>query len=422
MKQPKRFRDYFAGYPLLWGFVLLMGGLFLLDLCFTSNPYSELENRRLTQKPAFSLSALWENKYTKDYEKYINDQFVWRDGWITLKSVFETALGKTENNGVAYGKDHYIFNKLYPSELGETRGNGTGFGGDGEDEIPLPVVNGSQLARNSGFLLDFARKSGGARVTLALAPNSYAVLRDKMPPFLPSVDAKAQIANFYAGVDDSVSTLDLAAPLEEASRQRQVYYRNDHHWTTDGAWEGYRAYCEARGLPCATLEELAPYRREELGFLGTYYNKSKNFNALPDTLVWYDIPVEEVTIDGGRTVLQSDGTTAEVTGLYQTEKFRTRDKYAAFLYGNNGLTVIRAGNNKRAGGGEPSRVLLIKDSYGNCFAPFLTYSYDEVWVADLRNMTFKISELMRENQFEDVLILYNFDTFQEDRNFSRITY
>ena len=422
MKQPKKIRDYFVGYPLLWGFVLLMGGLFLLDLCFTSNPYSELENRRLTQKPAFSLSALWNNEYTKDYEKYINDQFVWRDGWITLKSVFETALGKTENNGVVYGEDHYIFNKIYPHRMGETRGNGTGFGGDGADETPLPVVNEAQLTRNRNFLLDFAGKSYSGHVTLALAPNSYAVLRDKLPPFLPNVDAGSLIADFYAGVRDSVTTLDLVTPLEEAAQQHQVYYRNDHHWTTDGAWVGYRAYCQALGLPYVTLEELAPFRREEPGFLGTYYNKSKNFNALPDTLVWYDIPVEEVTIDGGTTVLQSDGSTAEVTGIYQREKFATRDKYAAFLYGNNGLTVIRTGNNKAKREGEVRRVLLIKDSYGNCFAPFLTYSYDEVWVADLRNMTFKVSQVVAENDFEDVLILYNLDTFQEDRNFSRITY
>ena len=43
-------------------------------------------------------------------------------------------------------------------------------------------------------------------------------------------------------------------------------------------------------------------------------------------------------------------------------------------------------------------------------------------MADLRNMTFKVSETVAENAFDDVLILYNLDTFQEDRNFSRITY
>lgn len=418
----KKIRDNLLKYPLVWVFALVMGGLFLLDLCFTSNPYSELENRKLKQKPAFSLSALWRNEYTKEYEEYINDQFVGRDGWITLKSVFESALGKTENNGVVYGKDHYIFNKLYPYWMAEDRNNGTGFGGDGEDKASLPVANDPQMSRNLGFLLDFAEVNYDGHVTLAIAPNSYAVLREKLPAFLPNVDAETEIETFYALARGSVTNLDLIAPLSEAAEEMQVYYRNDHHWTTDGAWVGYRAYCQALGLPYVTLEELAPYRREEPGFLGTYYNKSKNFNALPDTLVWYDIPAEEVTIDGSHEVLQSDGTVAEVTGIYQTEKFETRDKYAAFLYGNNGMTVIRSGNNKGKTEGKTSRVLVIKDSYGNCFAPFLTYSYDEVWVADLRNMTFKVSEVVAENAFDDVLILYNYDTFQEDRNFSRITY
>lgn len=416
----KSLRKYFVGYPLLWGFALLMGGLFLMDLCATGNQYSELENRRLKQKPAFSLSALLRNQYTKEYEEYINDQFVFRDNWITLKSVFETALGKVENNGVVYGEDHYIFNKLFAPELGEDRSNGAGFGGDGET-ASLPVVDEAQMARNMGFLLTFSEAYQG-HVTLALAPNSYGVLRDKLPPFLPDLDQREVISALYQSSPKGVDTLDLFAPLTEAAQGTQVYYRNDHHWTTDGAWVGYRAYCQSRGLPYATMEELAPYRQEEPGFLGTYYNKSKNFNAFPDTLIWYDIPVEDVTIDGEHDVMQSDGRNVQVTGIYQTEKFATRDKYAAFLYGNNGLTILRANNNKGMETGRTSRVLLIKDSYGNCFAPFLTYSYDEVWVADLRNMTFRISEVVTENEFDDVLILYNLDSFQEDKNFSRITY
>jgi len=415
-------RKFLREYPLLLIFALVMGGLFLLDLCFTANPYSELENRKLKQKPAFSLGSLVTNQYTKEYEAYINDQFVGRDGWITLKSVFESALGKTENNGVVYGKDGYIYNKMFDPSLGESRENGAGFGGDGTDTPALPVVNSAQLGRNIAFLNTFAVNYPG-HVTAAIAPNSYGILPDGLPAGLPNIDQEAAIAEVYRQLaGDDLSTLDLLTPLRRAAAERQVSYRTDHHWTTEGAWVGYRAYCEGRGIPYATLEELAPYRREEPGFLGTYYNKSKNFDAAADTLVWYDIPVEDVTIDGERTALQPDGSRVAVDGIYQREKFQTRDKYAAFLYGNNGLTVIKSGNNKARREGETSRVLLIKDSYGNCFAPFLTYSYDEVWVADLRNMTFKVSEVVADHDFDDVLILYNFDTFQEDRNFSRVTY
>ena len=55
-------KKLFREYALLTVFVFIMGGLFLLDLCFTANPYSELENRKLKQKPAFSLDALLRNQ------------------------------------------------------------------------------------------------------------------------------------------------------------------------------------------------------------------------------------------------------------------------------------------------------------------------------------------------------------------------
>ena len=193
-------KKLFREYALLTVFVFIMGGLFLLDLCFTANPYSELENRKLKQKPAFSLEALASNQYTKNYEEYINDQFVGRDGWITLKSVFESALGKTENNGVAYGADGYIFNKMYDPALGEQRSNGTGFGGDGDGSAALPVLNQAQLARNTGFLARFLSGYDG-HVTVAIAPNSYAVLSEKVPANLPNVDQWKAVEDLYAGLD-----------------------------------------------------------------------------------------------------------------------------------------------------------------------------------------------------------------------------
>ncbi|MEG1777436.1 MAG: hypothetical protein RR209_00535, partial [Angelakisella sp.] len=64
-----------------------------------------------------------------------------------------------------------------------------------------------------------------------------------------------------------------------------------------------------------------------------------------DSLVWYDIPVASMTIDGKTYLENSDKTKTPITGLYQKEKFAARDKYSAFLYGNNGLTVIKSDNN-----------------------------------------------------------------------------
>lgn len=74
----------------------------------------------------------------------------------------------------------------------------------------------------------------------------------------------------------------------------------------------------------------------------------------------------------------------EQDGYYDFSKFEVRDKYAAFLRGNNGYTVIKSGVRTVEEGQEPSRILIIKDSYANSFAPFLLCNYDEVHIVDLR--------------------------------------
>ena len=98
-------------HPLLCLFALFLIFIFCMDMTSTNRYFSEMENRVLNQKPDFSVKSLVANKYTMEYEEYVNDQFIWRDSWITLKSVSESALLKIENNNIAYGQDHYLFEK-----------------------------------------------------------------------------------------------------------------------------------------------------------------------------------------------------------------------------------------------------------------------------------------------------------------------
>lgn len=89
--------------PLIWCFALFILGFTAWDLVTPDKEKSDMENRYLQQKPTLTLKNLFakgDNAYNQRYEKYINDQFVLRDDWITLKSRAETALGKIENNGL----------------------------------------------------------------------------------------------------------------------------------------------------------------------------------------------------------------------------------------------------------------------------------------------------------------------------------
>lgn len=377
----------FKKYPLVFLFAAFLLVVSVANLLTPDRKESELENRPLAQKPKLTVSALLakerENKYTQRFETYLNDQFVGRDGWITIKSVSESALGKIENNGVVYGADHYLFGRY-----------------DRVDERRL-----SMNIELLGKYLDTYRET--APVTVAIIPNSYEILTDKLPAGLNNVDQAACVSEIYSALPDSAQKFDLFPVMRLAASERPAYYRTDHHWTTWGAYNAYRAFVESRGLSAVEFFALEPLRREVPGFYGTYFSKCKLFSAVPDTIEWYDVPVDSVTVGG-----------EEKPGLYDAEKWGLRDKHAAFLWGNNDLTIIRSGNNLNHREGQTSRILLIKDSYGNPFAPFLTYSYDEVWVVDLRHLTVPMSEVMARAEFDDVLVMYNYESFVQDSNFT----
>ena len=119
--------------------------------------------------------------------------------------------------------------------------------------------------------------------------------------------------------------------------------------------------------------------------------------------------MESVNIDG-----------AAYEGMYDTSKLAVRDKYASFLWGNHGLTKIVSNSDAE----DPTRVLVIKDSYGNSFAPFLTQNFDEVWVVDLRHV-FSLSAVLEqagEEPFDDVLLMYNCMNFMQDTNIAKLRY
>jgi len=368
-------------YPLLLAFFGFVFFFAVYDLTQTNKVFSEFENRYLQQRPKFSFKTLMNNTYTKKYEEYINDQFVLRDSWIALKSMSESALGKIENNGITYGKDGYMFEKY-------------------------KVLNEEQLAKNTQFIREFLELYPEKPITFGIVPNSYMFLAEKVPQGLGNIDQFARMDEVTGQLPGGTAVLDLRPILKEHSGE-EIFYRTDHHWTTLGAYYGYSTYVTSLGLTPVPFEELEGRLVED--FYGTYFNKSKKVSARPDTITYYDIPVKSVTIDG-----------KEYDGYYDLEKFEERDKYAAFLRGNNGYTVLVSDVNRDHREGETTKVLVVKDSYGNSLVPYLLYNFDEVHVVDLRAIQTKMSVLLEENQYQDILVLYNFMNFASDTNIFKL--
>ena len=194
--------------------------------------------------------------------------------------------------------------------------------------------------------------------------------------------------------------VDVRDPLH-SHKDEYLYYRTDHHWTSLGAYYAYSQLCEALGL--TPFDPAAHTALTRDGFYGTHYSKARTWNAVPDTITYYELQnaltIWNVTGPGQPT----EGTT---TGLYDTDKLNVYDKYAMFLHGNNGLSRVE--------GDGSGKILVLKDSYANCFVPYLTANYAAVDVVDFRNYNYGLDQLIADNDYDQILVLYSFDSFKGD--------
>lgn len=396
-------------YPIAVLFALFISVFFLVDVFNSDRAFSEFENTSLAQKPAFSWSSFVDGSFGSKYVKYINEQFLGRDNWISMKAVADMGLGRIESHGVTYGDDHYLMEKLeivedqnYPANAGTN------------------IVKQTALDRSNGMVSSFLQMYDQP-ITFSLVPNSYAILEDEVPTGFPGADQQAYTQQIYrtlSEVDDQLEIVDFSDALSQ-HKDEYIYYRTDHHWTTLGAYYAYVAYCEQKGLTPVSLEELKENKVED--FYGTFYSKAKRPSQLADTITWYDVDVDEFAFVANLQqdkqlaqlgeVVQEDGLELlRVDGMMDQRKFEVRDKYAAFMWGNSGYVKIKSSHNLNHQEGKTSRLLLFKDSYANSMIPYLTYNYDEIIVVDLRYMAKSTKELMQE-EFDDIFVMYNFSTY-----------
>ncbi len=369
-------------YPVLILFSVFFVGVFVLDCLTPDREISELENTTLTQRPAITaqiLTAKGLNNFFSSYTQYTKDQIPGRDGWISLQSFVETALfQKTQSGGVLLGSEGQMFNRTFGLVSSE------------EKTFPRNVAAVTSLS---------ARYPG--KVYAMVVPAASVIYPERVPAAAPILDETVYLNQIQTAVEESGGTFVSVEQTLADHKDEYIYYRTDHHWTTLGAYYAYSQLCDLLGL---TPFDLDSHQAVEIpDFYGTFYSRARTWNARPDTLTYYDLdnPMTIYTVTGAG--MPDAG---ETTGLYDLAKLGVYDKYAVFLHGNNGLSQVE-------GDGE-GRILVIKDSYANSLVPFLTANYAEIDVVDLRNYNYGLDTLIADNDYDQILVLYSFDSFKSD--------
>lgn len=348
--------------------IMALGTLSLLFL--PKNAYSEDENRYLAQLPSVSFESIKSGKFMDDIESFIVDQFPYRLSWIELKTKIELALNKKDSNGVYITDTGYFIEKFtsYDEE---------------------------QLQKNYDAVVNFAKKVkelNGIQVQLMLVPTASTILEDHLPKFNYDYN---QIELMKELNDDSIKRVDVGETLL-AHKDEAIYYKTDHHWTSLGAYYAYQAW-KPTTLP------LDAYQHEVLSneFLGTLYSKVKVQPKEKDQMdAYYLSDNQEVEYNLSGNISST---------FYEREFLAKKDKYSTYFNGNQGITKIK-------GYGKEGKLLIIKDSYANTFAQFATADYEEVHLIDLRNTLMPINQYIEDQGITDVLVLYNFINFTQDKH------
>lgn len=360
-------------------FFIILYAITLTGITSREKTYSSIENRTLQGLPKLSGKNFLKGKFQKKYETYLSDQFPKRDSWIKLMSYCDRAIGRTEANGVYFGKDGYLLEQYKQKDFKDKR-----------------------VKKNINALKDFinmAEKT--AEVKVMIVPSKTEILREYLPAFAESYDEKI----IYKQLENALPE-DILIPIYKKlleHKEEEIYYHTDHHWTTHGAWYGYEAYLEACGKKTEKASNKKQLKKVSDDFLGTTHSKVNMYSKMDSIYIYEPSKKMKVVYNLGEKTEKS---------FYQTKYLKEKDKYSVFFGGNQALLEITGGEKNG------KTLLVIKDSFANCMIPFLAEDFQKIAIADMRQLNADMSMLLMKYRPTDVLVLYNTVQFMQDKEFA----
>lgn len=378
-KQKPKGRIIFSLFILCFWFII--GFLSLYGFFVEDRVMSDKENRVLASKPVFTVQGIADGSFMKAVESYLTDQFPFRDEAIYVKSFAERLWGKKQENGAYIGKDGFIFDK--PTDYDEKKMN--------------------ELAKS---VAAFSQKNSKQKTVFTLVPNSTYVYFEKLPAQLILPNQKNQIDAFYKSLGDNILTVDAASCLHKAKSNSQVFYKTDHHWTTRGAFSVFEEIAKKLDID---------FKRQDFDFNLV----SNSFEGTLKSKVLSQASVDSVEIcfpkkSAGTYYIEMSGKSKKIASFFFESKLKEKNHYEVFLGGNYAkvsvTTTLERGR----------KLLVIKDSFANCLLPMLTPYFTKIVILDPRYMTESVQKVIQEDDFTDILYLYNANTLFSDTSLADV--
>lgn len=422
-------------------FVCIVGGMIFLQ----RPTVSESENRNLAKFPSFSTNSLMDGSYTADITNWFDDTVPFRDTFKDISAKFRSVLGlnydgivviNVNGNGVA-NKDTTNTTVTTSQTTVTSTPSVTTIGTSSVTETTTPAVTTATTTVPDDLIEmeeDLEDDNGGLG---ELSNNIMIYQKRAIPIYYGNFDCGIEYAeyvnkyksdlgdnvnvysmvcptsmSFYwpkqsdvshgseedniANIDEhlkDVTPIDLI-PVLSKHTEEHIYSRTDHHWQPLGAYYSAQEFCKVADVPFADLSTYTKHTIEN--YVGTLYGYSGSIiiKENPEDFVFYapnnEYSTEYFDIDNtpqgkGELLVEATGSSAYLTFMGGDEKI------------THVTTDVKNGRN----------LVIIKDSYGNALVPFLTSSFENIYVIDMRHFELNAIDYIKDVNATDVLFAMN---------------
>lgn len=335
-------------------------------------PVSFTEGRELAGAPEVKMSSIYDGKITKSLSTYITDHFAGRRVWIAAKTRLQTEISESIVNGV-YVSDERLL------------------------DVELSQKKNVSAADNADIFNSFFQNYDGM-VYFAAIPTSTGVYGDILPAHIVSYSEKQQISDLYEALDSDIRKID-AYDILKMMKDNYIFYRNDTKWTSYGAYCVYKTVIQKLGVLPTSYDKFSIEHVSDK-FRGNLYNRTLATDTKADIIDIYrykdskdDVVCKFVDNDGN----EHDGS------IFDRSKLDSSNMYSMYLGEAVPIVKIRTSVNNE------KKLLVIKDSYADCFIPFLLQHYSEIAVVSPEEMDKGIADEIDINEYGQTLFLFGIE-------------
>ena len=424
-------------------FASVLAAMCVLGLMWFLRPaVSTVEKRELTAFPKFTFKGLWDGSFFSGIDAWYADTYPLREELIDAQQSMESRYGLRGTQII--GGSNMAVDDIPDAGAGDSAGPGDPNAGEPSvpadpNATPTPTPEPTATPHPDGTVHEIGEFNNGIYITNGAAYGLYGFSQSGADAYISTMnqiyqnvgskvnlyvmnvpisasvmldenvwndmgcsDERAAIEYVNSKLDPGITPIPVYDILREHNAE-YIYFRTDHHWTQLGSYYAYQVFCGLKGWTPHTLDQFRTTQFGTDSYLGSYYTSSGKVPVLamnPDTVyAWYPMCVDaDNNTVRDMHMVQRDGSEYDWRIINDMFDYPDSEWYCVFSAADQPFSSLHNPNIH-----DGSAVMVVKDSYGNAFIPWLVDHYEYTYWVDFRYTDETVSHMVETYGVQDVI-------------------